>query len=310
MKSISTLIDDIYGLFSPKTKVDFKPDDIADFGTRLASHVTNRIQEERGGFTLRLSNLGTECNRRLWLQKHRPETAEPLSPQTRFKFLYGDILEELVLFLAKVAGHTVTNTQQTVDVNGVKGHIDGIVDGHLVDVKSASPFSFQKFKNHSLEASDPFAYRTQLGSYLHAVQNEPELKDKDVASFLAVDKTLGHMVLDTHGPTGVDYDELVNEKRALLDNPVPPERPYVAKKDGVTPNRPEGNGNEFLDLNCSYCEHRFECWKDVNDGQGLRTFLYAQGPKFFTKIKKAPSVTEVNQAGEFISPPTNPDDPF
>lgn len=303
MKSISTLIDDIYGLFNPKTQVEFKSEDIEDFGKRLATHVTNRIAEERGPFTLRLSNLGTECNRKLWFQKHSPDTARPLSPQTRFKFLYGDILEEVVLFLAKVSGHKVASSQRTVNVNGVVGHIDAIVDGHLVDVKSASPFSFAKFKSHGLENDDPFAYRTQLGSYLHAVQDDPELKDKDVASFLAVDKVLGHMCLDTHAAPGVDYDELVNEKRKILDSPVPPERAYVAKPDGKS-------GNETLCTQCSYCDHNFECWKDVNDGKGLRTFLYSNGPKFLTKIERLPAVPEVNQAGEFVSPPTSPEDPF
>jgi hypothetical protein len=302
MKSINTLIDDIYNLFTPKTKVQFKQEDIADFGTRLATHVSNRIQEERTGFTLRLSNLGTECNRKLWLQKHRPDTAEPLSPQTRFKFLYGDILEELVLFLAKVAGHTVSSSQKEVQVNGVKGHIDSIIDGRLVDVKSASPFSFQKFKSHGLEADDPFAYRVQLGSYLHASQDNPDLKDKDVASFLAVDKVLGHMCLDTHAQTGINYDELVTEKRSVLDTPTPPERPYVAKPDGKS-------GNETLDTQCSYCDHKFECWKDVNDGTGLRTFLYSNGPKFLTKVERLPAVPEVNRSGDIVTP-VNADDPF
>jgi hypothetical protein len=216
--------------------------------------------------------------------------------------LYGDILEELVLFLAKVAGHNVSSSQQTVSVNGVKGHIDAIVDGRLVDVKSASPYSFNKFKSHGLEADDPFAYRTQLGSYLHASQDNPELVDKDVASFLAVDKTLGHMCLDTHAKTDTDYPALVNQKREMLAQEFPPDRPFTGKPEGKS-------GNESLQTICSYCDHKFDCWKDVNNGQGLRTFIYSTGPKHLTKVVKTPAVIEVNESGELVTT-TQAGDPF
>jgi hypothetical protein len=257
LKSISTLIEDVYGLFSKKNAIDQPTADA--FGKRLSDVIVSRVQEQRSGGTLRLSNLGSACDRKLWLSIHSPDTAEPLSPVTRFKFLYGDILEEVVLFLAKVAGHTVTSEQKTVSVSGVVGHIDAIVDGHLIDVKSASPFSFAKFKNHGLVDDDPFAYRVQLGSYLHANQDDPNLVDKDVASFLAVDKTLGHMVLDTHAKTDVDYPALAEAKKAMLEGPVP-DRPFTGKAEGVSKTAPEGNGNLSLETICSYCDHKFECW--------------------------------------------------
>jgi len=301
LKSIETLIDDVYGLFTKP--VPFKQEDINDFGRRLATHVSTRISEERGPGSLRLSNLGSACDRKLWLQINRPETGAPLPPATRFKFLYGDILEELVLFLAKVAGHTVTSEQKTVSVNGVLGHIDAIVDGRLVDVKSASPYSFNKFKSHGLEGDDPFAYRTQLGSYLHASQDDPELKEKDVASFLAVDKTLGHMCLDTHAKVDTDYDALVDQKREMLAKDTPPDRPFMGKPEGKS-------GNEALITICSYCDHKFDCWADANGGQGLRTFLYSTGPKYLTKVVKEPNVIEVNDEGNVVSPPPQPGDPF
>lgn len=301
MKSISTLIDDIYGLFS--RPIELKKEDIEDFGQRLATHVAHRVGEEKQGSTLRLSNLGSACDRRLWLQVHRPETATPLSPVTRFKFLYGDILEELVLFLARVAGHKVSSSQKTVAVNGVKGHIDAIIDGHLVDVKSASPFSFAKFKSHGLENDDPFAYRTQLGSYLHASQDDPELKDKDTASFLAVDKTLGHMCLDTHAKTDTDYDALVDQKREMLSKDAPPDRPFHGKADGKS-------GNLALETICSYCDHKFDCWSDVNEGKGLRTFIYSTGPKHLVQVSREPRALEVDQDGNVVSPPLAPGDPF
>ena len=299
MKSITTLIEDIYSLFTKP--VPFEQKDVEDFGRRLATHVSNRLQEHRGGGSLRLSNLGSPCERKLWYQVHHPDKAIPLTPQTRFKFLYGDILEELVLFLARMAGHSVASEQKTVSINGVKGHIDAIIDGHLVDVKSASPYSFQKFKSHGLEHDDPFAYRVQLGSYLHANQDNPDLKDKDCASFLAVDKTLGHMVLDTHGKTDVEYPLLADAKKRMLAGSLP-ERTYTAKADGKS-------GNESLQTICSYCDHRFECWADANGGKGLRVFIASSGPKYLTKVDREPRMLEVDDKGNVVST-IQPGDPF
>lgn len=225
-----------------------------------------------------------------------------MSPVTRFKFLYGDILEEVVLFLATMAGHTVASSQQTVSVSGVKGHIDAIVDGHLVDVKSASSYSFNKFKSHGLEADDPFSYRVQLGSYLHASQDDPNLIDKDTASFLAVDKTMGHMVLDTHARTDIDYDALATAKKEMLTGQIPT-RPYAAKDDGKS-------GNQILQTICSYCDHRFECWADANDGKGLRTFIASTGPKHLTKVSREPRMLEVDRQGDIVPSQPQPGDPF
>ena len=66
-----------------------------------------------------------------------------LAPSTRIKFLYGHILEDLLILLSRVAGHTVTEEQKQVDVEGIKGHQDCKIDGELVDCKSASGFVFK-----------------------------------------------------------------------------------------------------------------------------------------------------------------------
>jgi hypothetical protein len=148
IKTIDTLVDDIYALLDPEQPTEFNPENVKDFGHRLADHIHNRLSESRGHPTLRLSNIGTECWRKLWYSINTPERAEPLSPAARFKFLFGDILEELLLFLGKEAGHTVEGCQDELEINGLKGHRDSIIDGRLVDCKSASTFSFKKLKEN------------------------------------------------------------------------------------------------------------------------------------------------------------------
>lgn len=280
-KTIDTLVDDIYSLFDPSKPTEFNPDNVKEFGNRLAQHITNRISEERGPPQLRLSNIGTECQRKLWYTVQQPDKAEPLSPNIRFKFLYGDILEELLLFLAKESGHDVQGCQDQVDISGVKGHRDAVIDGRVVDVKSASTFSFKKFASNGLRDDDPFGYIDQLGGYLHAGQSDELVTEKDVASFLVVDKTLGNICLDTYPKPETDYEAKVESLKEMLQQPEPPERTF----DDV----PEGkSGNRKLCTQCSYCSFKTHCWPE------LRTFTYAKGPVFLTKVDKEPKVIEAS----------------
>lgn len=276
-KELKTLIPDIYSLFTSDFKFD--PELVKRFGERLAEKIAYRVEENKGTPSLRMSNLGTPCLRKLWYQINKPELGEKLDGQTRFKFLYGDILEELVLFLAESAGHDVRGGQGVLDIAGVKGHRDAIIDGILVDVKSASSYGFKKFAEHGLEGSDPFGYLDQLNAYLFASQNDPDLTEKKKAAFLAVDKVLGKMVLDEYPSNGVDYEAKVAELRLAMVQPTPPARAYEDVPDGKS-------GNRKLGIECSYCGFKETCWP------GLRTFGYSTGPRFFTHIAKPPRVEE------------------
>ena len=137
-KNIDTLIEDIYKVFEDQVTL---PDDlIKDFGTRVSDLVKNRIEEVRSGAEgLRLSQIGTP-NRKVWygLQNY---DKKPLTGQDRLKFMYGDLVEELLLLLIKLAGHTITDEQKTVTIEGVVGHQDCRIDNVITDIKSASSFA-------------------------------------------------------------------------------------------------------------------------------------------------------------------------
>lgn len=277
MKKINTLIEDIYGLFDGTHK--FSEESIEQFGKKLATHLSRRIEEQRGAPTLRLSSIGSP-DRKLWYSINTPELGEKLSPKTRFKFLIGDLLEELLLFLAEESGHDVSGAQDEVSINGVKGHRDAVIDGRIVDVKSASSYSFKKFKEHKLRDDDPFGYIDQLGSYLDASKGDPLVHDREKASFLAIDKTLGHLALDTYRYGTVDYSAVVEAKKEMLKSPSPPERCYEPVPDGKS-------GNEKLGVQCSYCAFKKACYPE------LRTFLYSTGPVYLTKVVRTPNVHEL-----------------
>jgi hypothetical protein len=148
MKSISTLIPDIYKLIQSQT--NWFTNDLAN---ELSDEISKRLQvhygQREGKPTLRLSKMGPTCPRALWYSIYHPELAEPLPPQAMLKYSYGHILEAQTIALAKAAGHEVTGEQDELVVDDIKGHRDCVIDGCIVDVKSSSSFSFQKFKDGS-----------------------------------------------------------------------------------------------------------------------------------------------------------------
>lgn len=278
MKKIDTIVEDIYETLDKG--MDDVPSHLLDNlvdGIRSAIH--NSLTDRETRATLRMSNIGTPCNRKLYYTVNNPEDKEPLEPEARIKFLYGHILEELLLFLAELSGHEVTGRQDEQEIEGIKGHRDAIIDGTLVDVKSASTFSFAKFQTGTLEQNDSFGYVDQLQSYLHAGQTDDKIKDKDRAAFLVVDKTLGKLCLDIHKRKDEDLSKVYQYKKEVVARPEPPARGFEPEPEGKS-------GNMKLGLNCGYCEFKKKCHP------GLRGFTYSNKPVYLTTVKKEPNVPE------------------
>lgn len=75
-KSIDSLVDDIYGLFTDGPH-ECDSERVAEFGKNLAEAVAQRLSSERdrAEFTLRVSNLG-KPDRQLWYERNSEETKE------------------------------------------------------------------------------------------------------------------------------------------------------------------------------------------------------------------------------------------
>src|SRR5690606_22744376 len=129
------------------------------------------------------------------------------------------------------AGHTVSGTQGGLDIAGVKGHRDAIIDGVLVDIKSASTFGFKKFEQHNLEQDDPFGYLDQINAYLFASHDESVLVEKRKVAFVAVEKSMGDICVDVYNSNDFDYNEKVEELRGMLSAPAPPARAFMDVPD-------------------------------------------------------------------------------
>lgn len=282
-KTIDTLVQDIYSLLG--SGVDVSDEDVDRLAKAMAVHVRNAIAKRPPSVGLRASQLGTVCDRKTWYNEHSLEAQrEELQPWVRLKFLFGHLHEELVLWFAEQAGHKVTHRQDTVKVGSVEGHPDAIIDGCIVDVKSANSRGMVKFRKNALREDDPFGYIKQLEFYYTALVDE--LGDKDNIYFLACDKEMGHLVLDKYGvsrgPTVLNTVKHITHKEAVVSSQDEPPRHYMPIPDGKS-------GNMQLDLPCRYCEHKATCWPN------LRTFLYSNGPRYLTRVAKTPDVPEITK---------------
>ena len=288
MKTIDTLVEDIQTVLKEGIKDENIPEGTFEVsGSRLSDLLRSRLsaseREDKRG--LRMSNIGKPCNRQLWYSVNGYEKEE-LSASARLKFLYGDILEEVLLLLAELSGHKVEGRQDVQSIAGIEGHRDAVIDGVVVDTKSASTYSFKKFEEHRLHEDDPFGYVEQIQGYIHSGQDDPVVTDKDRGAFLVIDKTLGNLCLDIHKRRDNPPIEKVYEfKKDMVSREEPPARKYSPEPEGKS-------GNMKLPMPCSYCDFKKSCHP------GLRTFLYANKPVFLTKVQKEPKVPEVKDGQE------------
>ena len=302
MAIITELPQDIYDVLSSESDDSLSAEGGVDFGQRLTSHVNGALYNkprERSPNSLYASEIGKPCTRQLYYSRTIPEQGEEMRGATFYKFLYGNVIEEITLELAKQAGHKVEHEQLVFERKvgdwSIRGRCDAVIDNHMVDVKSASKFAFQKYEKAGAVTSDndSFGYRHQLHFYGSDEEAIAE-GDSDLAStktlstdnyFLFVSKELGNISLISNDITEGEYESDVEYKVDTLSK---------ALKDDVAPDRyaegtkVEDNGNVSLKAVCSYCPFKKVCY-----GDDLRAYVYSTGPKYFVSVTKEPRVNEI-----------------
>ena len=291
--SLDTLVDDIYTYMGGGGNFPKLDEDATEQLTRLmAPIVVERLKERRneiqnynndGKFKLRMSNYG-QPHRKLWYEANIGTDLGATDPRAFLNFLIGDMWEAILLFIAKQTGHDVSMEQGTVDLDGMVGHMDAVIDGHLVDVKSASKYSFQrKFTSGAIfEGDDPFAYIPQIKAYGAAT-------GMDKQAWLVGNKETGELAI-VKVPDTIEFDakKALAEARAVIEMPEPPEEKCFEPI-------PHGKaGNMQLNGNCKFCAFKEICWKD----DGLRAFKYSTGPVYMTEVVSEPRVEEISLYGQ------------
>ena len=286
MKTTNTLVDDIYNLVqykSPDRSVDAEQI-IDDFGEACKALMRKEFTQ-RGSFDgrkLRMSNIG-KTDRYLWNHYNNVGPKEKMQPHTLVKFMYGHLIEEMLLLFVRLAGHTVTHEQAEAEVQGIKGSMDCKIDGVVTDVKSASTYGFKKFKDATLAFDDPFGYIDQIKGYARS-EGETEV------GWLAMDKANGHLTFlkydleDKQAPVyevlGKDIEDRIIHIKEMVAQKEPPELCYETVPDGKS-------GNMKLATGCSYCHFKHACYPN------LRAFAYSYGPRYLTEVVNEPKVQEI-----------------
>jgi hypothetical protein len=118
--------------------------------------------------------------------------------------------------------------------------------------------------------------------------------------WLVMDKTNGHLTYLKYDMkdesqwywTKLNFFSIVERIKAIknvVKSAKPPKRCYEPIPDGKS-------GNMKLGVGCSYCAYKHECW-----GKDLRTFIYANGPRFLVETVNVPNVLEVDKDGNKVS---------
>lgn len=282
MSTTDTLINDIYKVVQTKEVpegVDLE-EAIEHFGENCKRLMKNLFKEKRQGPTLRMSSVGK--GDRYIYNAAKKLAQEKIPAHTHVKFMYGHLIEEMLIFLTRAAGHTVTHEQHEVEVEGIKGHIDCMIDGELVDIKSASTFAFKKFQNRTLVFDDPFGYIPQIQGYAHGMGVRK-------GAWLAMDKQNGYLTFlqydfdDPNEPgheiLNRDITERCRHLKKVVGEPVRPSVCFEPIPDGKS-------GNMKLSSGCSYCGFKAHCWPN------LRLFYYSSGPRWLTTVAREPDVAE------------------
>jgi|TARA_R110000822_G_scaffold105188_8_gene232638 hypothetical protein len=290
--TLNTLVADIYKLMKDKNSakgVDTEAE-IEKFGENMKSLMRKEFLPSVGNFAnrggLRLSAVG-KPELQQWFSVNR-FVGEKINSSTLIKFMYGHMIEEMVLLFTRLSGHEVTDEQKKCKVGGITGHMDCKIDGVVVDVKSTTKFGMTKFENGSLAAHDDFGYVDQIKAYAHS---EGERK----WAWLAMDRDSGKLAVlqydlnDTEHPYYDYYKDDIEErvehvKKSTGGDSRPSPCSYPVE-DGKS-------GNLKLSTMCSYCQYKKHCYPT------LKAYATSSGPKYMTNVVNRPKFKNGNLCPE------------
>lgn len=247
-------------------------------------NLTDHEREHRVGIH---ASSAWYCARRMVYDLDPTAPREALQPRARMTFLMGDVLEQTVIFLARMAGVPILSPAPGAEQESVRlmvegcevvGNMDMTVQGPdgseiPVDVKSMSEYGFKEFERAILDPSHPWwsadpkngnrwAYLTQLRFYMMA-------KRAPHGIFVAVDKNTGHMA-EMHVAPDPSWEVEFRERAKYLlswtmQKGLPPRPAWATTKTLPGNNqRPDGSKGPVEEIEvwrcAGYCPHTKSCW--------------------------------------------------
>ena len=235
---------------------------VQEFGEACKNALLKQFEEDRRDkFEPRMSNIGRPLCQLQMESKGIKGEGQPYNVKMRNTF--GDIIEALAILVMKSAGVDIKNEQKKViyKFNGdkIEGRQDVEIDEKIWDIKSASPYSFEKKFGESggfneVIREDSFGYAPQ--GFLYG-----ESQSKEFGGWIVINKSTGEWTVcetpqsvEEHKKTALalakkNYKELKENK--------PFKRCYT---DVVETFRSKPTGNKVLGFVCSYCPYKLPCW--------------------------------------------------
>ena len=204
---------------------------VEEFGEACKSALRKQFSEERRReFKPRMSNIGRPLCQLQMEAKNVKGEGQPYNVKMRNTF--GDLIEALAVFVLKSAGVDIEDEQKNVKYkfNGssIEGRLDVKIDKKVWDIKSASPYSFEK------------KFGT-AGGFEEVVKDE-----WTVCKTPLVDDQYRVKALQDAKENLKALETKVPFKRCFNDI----EETYRTKK----------TGNRTLGMICGFCPYKLPCW--------------------------------------------------
>jgi hypothetical protein len=235
---------------------------VEEFGEACKNALLKQFTEDRSSkFEIRMSNAGRPLCQLQMEAKGVKGEGQPYNVKIRNTF--GDLIEALALFIMKSAGVNVKNEQKKVtyefEGNKIEGKQDVEIENKIWDIKSASPYSFEKKFGedggfNEVVKDDTFGYASQ--GFLYA-----ESQSKDFGGWIVINKSTGEWtvcetpkLVEPHKSNAIKKAK--DNVKAIKDG-VPFKRQYDAIEETF---RGKPTGNKVLGLACSFCPYKLPCW--------------------------------------------------
>ena len=235
---------------------------VQEFGEACKNALLKQFEEpRRDKFEPRMSNIGRPLCQLQMEAKGVKGEGQPYNVKMRNTF--GDMIEALSIFVMKSAGVDIVNEQKkvTYKFNGekIEGRQDVEIDGKVWDIKSASPYSFEKKFGEAggfneVVREDSFGYASQ--GFLYG-----ESQSKKFGGWIAINKSTGEWTV-CETPASVDEHKQKALKLAKDNfNALKEGKPFKRCYDDVAETfRTKPTGNRVLGFVCSYCPYKLPCW--------------------------------------------------
>ena len=268
-KSINTVVPDVYEVMKSKDYSGDLSTIAMQAGREVEEAIKNAFEPYENKNELRMSSIG-RCERAQWYAV-KGYTPEELEGSVYLTFLQGHILEAVLVALIKLAGHDVQDQQKKHTVEGINGSQDCTIDGELVDIKTASAWSWDnKFSENGIK-DDAFGYIKQLSGY-------GKTDNRKEGYFLAFNKNKSTLKL-CRQELEEDIDTFIVDLKDKMESDTPPMR----LANATTFSKAEAK--EKLCMTCAFCGFKEDCYgsliaKPIPSGKITNYFVDTQGANF------------------------------